>query len=65
MRSTIEMASGATVTKTGHFVFTLTELKTFEALVRADERAKLHPKTIKAVREDDYCQGDERYYSNE
>jgi hypothetical protein len=39
MRSTIEMASGATVTKTGHFVFTLTELKTFEALVRADERS--------------------------
>ena len=38
MRSTIEMASGATVTKTGHFVFTLTELKTFEALARADER---------------------------
>ena len=38
MRSTIEMVSGATVTKTGHFVFTLTELKAFEALARADER---------------------------
>jgi ferredoxin-like protein FixX len=41
MRSTIEMASGATVTKTGHFVFTLTELKTFEALARADERERI------------------------
>jgi hypothetical protein len=41
MKSTIELASGATVTKTGHFVFTLTELKTFEALVRADERERI------------------------
>jgi hypothetical protein len=39
--------------------------KAFEALVRADERAKLHPKTIKAVQEDDYCQGDEMYYAND
>ena len=37
----------------------------FEDEIRADERAKLHPKTIKAVQEDDYCQGDERYYANE
>ena len=34
----------------------------FAELVRADERARLHPKRVK---EDDYCQGDERYYANE
>ena len=39
-------------------------LKAFEALVRADERARLQPKKIKASK-DDYCQGDERYYANE
>jgi hypothetical protein len=40
-------------------------LKAFEALVRADERARLQPKKIKAVQKDDYCHGDERYYANE
>ena len=40
-------------------------LKRFAELVRADERAKLQPKKIKKVQEDDYCQGDERYYANE
>jgi hypothetical protein len=40
-------------------------LERFEALVRADERARLQPKKIKAVKEDDYCHGDERYYANE
>jgi hypothetical protein len=39
-------------------------IKAFEALVRADERAKLQPKKIKAVK-DEYCHGDERYYANE
>jgi len=39
-------------------------LKTFEALVRADERARLQPQKIKAI-EDDYCHGDERYYAND
>jgi hypothetical protein len=42
----------------------LERLKAFADLVRADERARLHPKKIKATA-DDYCQGDERYYSNE
>jgi len=37
-------------------------LERFAEFVRADERAKLHPKKVK---EDDYCQGDERYYANE
>jgi hypothetical protein len=41
------------------------ELKAFEALVRADERLRLQPKKIEAVRENDYCKGDERYYANE
>ncbi len=39
-------------------------LKAFEALVRADERARLQPKKIKEP-EDDYCHGDERYYAND
>jgi hypothetical protein len=43
----------------------LSRLKAFEALVRADERARLQPKKIKAVQKDEYCQGDERYYANE
>jgi hypothetical protein len=37
----------------------------FEDEIRADERAKLQPKKIKAVQKDDYCHGDERYYANE
>jgi hypothetical protein len=40
------------------------ELKAFEALVRADERTRLHPKKIKAAK-DEYCHGDERYYAND
>ena len=40
------------------------ELKAFEALVRADERARLQPKKINAAK-DEYCHGDERYYANE
>ena len=39
-------------------------LQAFEALVRADERARLQPKKIKAVK-DEYCHGDERYYAND
>jgi hypothetical protein len=39
-------------------------LKRFEALVRADERTRLHPKKIKAAK-DEYCHGDERYYAND
>jgi hypothetical protein len=39
-------------------------LERFEALVRADERARLQPKKIKAVK-DEYCHGDERYYAND
>jgi hypothetical protein len=35
------------------------------ALARADERARLQPKKIKAVQKDDYCHGDERYYAND
>jgi hypothetical protein len=37
----------------------------FEDEIRADERARLQPKKIKAVQKDDYCHGDERYYANE
>jgi hypothetical protein len=51
MRSTIEMTSGATVTKTGHFVFTLTELKAFEALVRADEREVSLDAVLRVIKE--------------
>jgi hypothetical protein len=40
-------------------------LERFEALVRADERARLQPKKIKAVQKDEYCHGDERYYAND
>jgi len=39
-------------------------LERFEALVRADERARLQPKKINAAK-DEYCHGDERYYANE
>ena len=39
-------------------------LEAFEALVRADERTRLHPKKIKAAK-DEYCHGDERYYVND
>jgi hypothetical protein len=41
------------------------KFKAFAALVRADERAKLQPKKIKAVQKDEYCHGDEGYYAND
>jgi hypothetical protein len=41
------------------------EVNRLVALVRADERARLQPKKIKAVQKDEYCQGDERYYAND
>jgi hypothetical protein len=74
MKTTIEMAREAhkeLVTKDypGHMgqldQWTLQLLKRFEALVRADERAKLQPKKIKSGGKDNYCYGDERYYANE
>jgi hypothetical protein len=40
-------------------------LERLVALVRADERARLQPKKIKAVQKDEYCHGDERYYAND
>jgi hypothetical protein len=49
---------------TRNWSFELTQLKAFEALVRADERARLQPKKINAAK-DEYCHGDERYYANE
>jgi hypothetical protein len=67
MRNTIELAreagwpieAGNELPDTGGMCF-----KTFEALVRADERVRLQPKKIKAVK-NEYCYGDERYYANE
>jgi hypothetical protein len=72
MRDTIELAREAGGFGYVHdagdephkWQFTPAELKAFEALVRADERARLQPKKIKAVK-DEYCHGDERYYANE
>ena len=73
MRDTIDMAreARAMIYNSPHdskklidIMFTPEQLKTFEALVRADERARLQPKKIKAVK-DEYCHGDERYYANE
>jgi hypothetical protein len=61
MRDTIDMAEEAGAISYWH----LSRLKAFEALVRADERARLQPKKIEAVKEDDYCHGDERYYAND
>jgi hypothetical protein len=67
MRDTIDMAREALVvpyivgpTNAEY----LERLKAFEALVRADERVRLQPKKIKAVK-NEYCYGDERYYANE
>jgi hypothetical protein len=40
------------------------EVDALVALARADERARLQPKKIKAVK-DEYCHGDERYYAND
>jgi hypothetical protein len=42
----------------------LEKLEAFASLVRADERTRLHPKKIKAAK-DEYCHGDERYYAND
>jgi hypothetical protein len=70
MDKTIDMAREANLAKYGDglregvYAF-IDALKAFEALVRADERARLHPKKIKAVQKDEYCQGDERYYAND
>jgi hypothetical protein len=66
MRDTIDMARETKMPYdfvTGEPIY-LEKLKAFEALVRADERARLQPKKIKAVK-DEYCHGDERYYANE
>jgi hypothetical protein len=73
MRDTIDMAREvkATAYTNRHYpdrttyTFGPEQLKAFEALVRADERARLQPKKIKAVQKDDYCHGDERYYAND
>ena len=72
MRDTIDMAnetldrmSPDDYCRESYWTATDEELKAFEALVRADERARLQPKKIKAVQKDDYCHGDERYYANE
>ena len=73
MRDTIDMAREAgwkdlrdydSEMRNDFFMGNTDSLKAFEALVRADERARLQPKKIKASK-DDYCQGDERYYANE
>jgi hypothetical protein len=58
MRDTIEMAREA-----GWWLDD-EKLKAFAELVRADERTRLHPKKIKAAK-DEYCHGDERYYAND
>ena len=66
MRDTIDMARALALNDSGYrYEFSLEKLKAFEALVRADERARLQPKKIKAVQKDDYCHGDERYYAND
>jgi hypothetical protein len=64
MRDTIDMAreAGFTWEPINNIIG---PLERFEALVRADERARLQPKKIKAVQKDEYCQGDERYYAND
>jgi len=68
MKTVIEMAREALVVP--YIVGFLNEeylgrLERFAELVRADERTRLQPKKIKRAQEDDYCQGDERYYANE
>jgi hypothetical protein len=73
MKSTIDMAREvkATAYTNRHYpdrttyTFGPEQLEAFADLVRADERARLQPKKIKAVQKDDYCYGDERYYANE
>lgn len=63
MKTLIEMAREAGFTE-GELAWHDEILERFAELVRADERARLQPKKIKATT-DDYCQGDERYYANE
>jgi hypothetical protein len=65
MKTTIELAREVYGAHTEWTGAPLERLKQFEALVRADERARLQPKKIKAVQKDEYCQGDERYYAND
>jgi hypothetical protein len=65
MKTTIDMAREVYGAHTEWTGAPLERLKQFEALVRADERARLQPKKIKAVQKDEYCQGDERYYAND
>ena len=64
MKTTVEMAreAGFTWEPIGNIIG---PLERFEALVRADERARLQPKKIKALQKEDYCHGDERYYAND
>ena len=67
MRDTIDMAREAgfdVVVQINAVDGSIAHLKAFEALVRADERARLQPKKIKAAK-DEYCHGDERYYAND
>jgi hypothetical protein len=65
MRETIEMAREVYGAHTEWSGAPLDRLEQLVALVRADERARLQPKKIKAVQKDDYCHGDERYYAND
>ncbi len=65
MRDTIDMARKVYGANTEWTDSQLERLEAFADLVRADERARLQPKKIKAVQKDDYCYGDERYYANE
>jgi hypothetical protein len=66
MKDTIELAREAGIDWHKHWNDDESNrLEHFASLVRADERAKLQPKKIKAVQKDDYCHGDERYYANE
>ena len=66
MKTVIEMAREADlIDDTSASDWYVYQLGRFAELVRADERARLQPKKIKKVQEDDYCQGDERYYANE
>jgi hypothetical protein len=64
MKTTIDMAREAGFTPARDEWVFMDMLKAFEALVRADERTRLHPKKIKAAK-DEYCHGDERYYGND
>jgi hypothetical protein len=65
MRDTIELARKAGGDDWGLFKDFMPEIERLVALVRADERARLQPKKIKAVQKDEYCHGDERYYAND